>query len=79
MGRPPDKDVNVTVGWRKRPPKRHPILDVLGLLFAAFLLTYGLHRVDAGNGDTVFAVLASILIVAYIGGWQQQDKKGGHK
>ena len=55
--------VHLTVGFKRRPPRRHPVIDILALIFAAALI-----GTVAGSG-TVFAVVAAVVIAAYVFSW----------
>lgn len=51
---------HVKVGFEQRKPRRHRVLDVLSLLFAAALIG------TVFDSPTLFAVLGAVFLVVYV-------------
>ena len=62
---------DVNIGFKRRPPKRHPVLDCFMLLFAAGLIGTIFHS------GAVFAFCGAALVGIYVLGNSSASAKGG--
>jgi hypothetical protein len=57
-----NQNVNLTVGFRRRPPRKHPVWDLIVICFGCALIATPF----GGAGETVFSILFPICVVVYL-------------
>jgi hypothetical protein len=60
--------VDLNVGFRRRPPRRHPVLDALALFFCAWLLGV------AFTSFWAFAIGFAVMELLYVYGWRANER-----
>ena len=66
----PERDVNLNIGFKRRPPRRHPVLDYLAFFAcAAFIgVTFG--------SALAFYLSFAIMTLIYAQAWRRHDEGG---